>query len=157
MGSVLEILVLRSIPLALEGQGNRTHALADLEQALLLAALEGYIRLFVDEGPPMLASLRLAQARSRVPGYVATLLSAFGEQQVDEYIESLGRLLHPCSVQKERSGHDDHERAVEDQGQRRELGDARALWEAFFRQDQDRKPRHCRNVHDPQGKKQDEE
>jgi ATP/maltotriose-dependent transcriptional regulator MalT len=32
----------------------------------------------------MLALLRQAHARSRVPGYVATLLSAFGEQSVLE-------------------------------------------------------------------------
>ena len=44
------------------------------------AAPEGYIRLFVDEGAPMLTLLRQAQARSRVSGYVATLLRSFGEQ-----------------------------------------------------------------------------
>jgi len=78
MGSVLEILVLRA--LALEAQGDRTSALSTLERALMFAAPEGYIRLFVDEGEPMLTLLRQAQARSRVPGYVATLLRAFGEQ-----------------------------------------------------------------------------
>ncbi|HEX6551571.1 MAG TPA: LuxR C-terminal-related transcriptional regulator [Ktedonobacteraceae bacterium] len=78
MGSVLEILVLRA--LALEAQGDRTSALSTLEQALVLAAPEGYTRLFVDEGPLMQALLRQAYARSRVPGYIATLLSAFGEQ-----------------------------------------------------------------------------
>jgi LuxR family maltose regulon positive regulatory protein len=77
MGSVLEILVLRA--LAHQAQGDRTAALSTLEQALLLAAPEGYIRLFIDEGEPMLALLRLAWARGMVPGYVATLLAAFGE------------------------------------------------------------------------------
>jgi LuxR family maltose regulon positive regulatory protein len=77
LSSVLEILLLRA--LALEAQGNRTDALATLEQALQLAAPEGYVRRFVDEGAPMLALLRLAHARSRVPGYVATLLAACGE------------------------------------------------------------------------------
>src|SRR6266568_1135877 len=78
LGSVLEILVLHA--LALEAQGNRTSVLSTLERALLLAEPEGYIRLFVDEGPPMRALLRQAQARSIVPGYVATLLRVFGEQ-----------------------------------------------------------------------------
>src|SRR5712691_5393687 len=78
MGSVLAILVLRA--LAHQAQGDRTAALTTLEQALLLAEPEGYMRLFVDEGTPMLALLRLAQARGMVPGYVATLLTAFGEQ-----------------------------------------------------------------------------
>ena len=82
MGSVLEILVLRA--LALEAQGNRTGALTTLERALLLAEPEGYIRLFVDEGAPMLALLRQAQARSTVPGYVTMLLSAFGEQHAPD-------------------------------------------------------------------------
>ncbi len=79
LGSALEILILRA--LALEAQGNRTEALSTLERALVLAEPEGYIRLFVDEGAPMRALLRQAHARSRVPGYVATLLSAFGEPQ----------------------------------------------------------------------------
>jgi LuxR family maltose regulon positive regulatory protein len=78
MGSVLEILVLRA--LALEVQGDRASALSTLERALVLAAPEGYIRLFVDEGAPMLALLRHARGRGIVPGYVATLLAAFGEQ-----------------------------------------------------------------------------
>jgi LuxR family maltose regulon positive regulatory protein len=82
IGSVLEILVLRA--LALGAQGDRTSALATLEQALLLAAPEGYIRLFVDEDAPMLALLRLAYRRGTVPEYVATLLSAFGEQNVSD-------------------------------------------------------------------------
>ena len=56
MNSVLEILVLRA--LALEAHGDRTSALSTLERALELAEPEGYIRLFVDEGPPMLALLR---------------------------------------------------------------------------------------------------
>ena len=80
--SVLEILIIRA--LALEAQGNRTEALPTLERALVLAAAEGYIRLFVDEGMPMQTLLRHAQARSSVPGYVATLLSAFGEQHAPD-------------------------------------------------------------------------
>jgi LuxR family maltose regulon positive regulatory protein len=82
LGSVLEILVLQA--LALESQGDRTSALFTLERALLQASPEGYIRLFVDEGAPMLALLREIHARSRVPGYVALLLRAFGEQHVSD-------------------------------------------------------------------------
>src|SRR6266516_4410166 len=77
MDSVLEILMLRA--LTLEAQGNRTGALSTLERALVLAEPEGYIRLFIDEGPPMWALLRHTWARGIVPGYVATLLAAFGE------------------------------------------------------------------------------
>ena len=50
------------------------------ERALVLAAPEGYIRLFVDEGSPMLGLLRLAYRRGIVAEYVASLLAAFGEQ-----------------------------------------------------------------------------
>jgi LuxR family maltose regulon positive regulatory protein len=82
LGSVLEILVVRTLALAV--QGDRTAALINLEQALVQAAPEGYIRLLVDEGAPMLDLLRQVLARSRVPGYVATLLSAFGEHHVSE-------------------------------------------------------------------------
>jgi LuxR family maltose regulon positive regulatory protein len=82
MGSVIEILVLRA--LALEAHGDRKSALSTLEQALVLAAPEGYIRLFVDEGAPMLILLLQAHAHSRVPGYVATLLRAFGEQNISD-------------------------------------------------------------------------
>jgi LuxR family maltose regulon positive regulatory protein len=78
MGSALEILVLRA--LAQEVQGDQTSALSTLERALVLAEPEGYIRLFVDEGEPMLTLLHLAYRRGIAPDYVATLLSAFGEQ-----------------------------------------------------------------------------
>jgi len=88
LGSVLQILIVRA--LALEALGDRTNALSTLERALLIAAPEGYIRLFVDEGAPMLALLRQAQARSRVPDYVAILLSVFGKQPISE--------LLPCSA-----------------------------------------------------------
>lgn len=80
LGSALEILIVRA--LALQSQGDQTSALSVLEQALLLAEPEGYIRIFVDEGPPMRTLLHLAQARGIAPGYSATLLRAFGEQHV---------------------------------------------------------------------------
>jgi LuxR family maltose regulon positive regulatory protein len=75
--SVLEIFVLRA--LALEALGDQKGALSSLERALVLAAPEGYIRLFVDEGEPMLALLRQAYARGIASDYVATLIAAFGE------------------------------------------------------------------------------
>jgi len=98
MGSVLEILVLRA--LALEALGKRTSAFSTLERALLLAEPEGYIRLFVDEGPLMLALLRQAKARSSVPGYVVTLLSAFeGQYVLDLPLPSVhpGQLAEPLT------------------------------------------------------------
>ncbi len=95
IGSVLEILIVRAL-----AQGDRTDALSTLERALLLAEPGGYIRLFVDDGPPMLALLRQAHARSSVPGYVATLLAAFGEQNASDLPLTSPRpasLLEPLS------------------------------------------------------------
>jgi LuxR family maltose regulon positive regulatory protein len=53
--SVIKILILRA--LAFQVLGDPAAALATLEHALLLAAPEGYVRSFVDEGPPMAALL----------------------------------------------------------------------------------------------------
>ena len=50
-GSVIEILVLQA--LAHQTQGDIPAALLPLQQALTLAEPEGYVRMFVDEGPPM--------------------------------------------------------------------------------------------------------
>jgi LuxR family maltose regulon positive regulatory protein len=74
MGSALEILVLQS--LALYASGDRARAFSILERALKQARPEGYVRLFVNEGAPMVAFLRQAYARGLAPDYVATLLSA---------------------------------------------------------------------------------
>src|SRR6266567_4519060 len=77
MRSMLEILLLRA--LALQAQELHTESLTALGRALLLAEPEGYIRLFVDEGPPIVTLLRHAQKHKVVPGYVMTLLEAAGE------------------------------------------------------------------------------
>ena len=60
-GSVIEILVLQA--LAHQAQGDIPAALVPLERALTLAEPEGYVRMFVDEGPPMAQLLREAAAR----------------------------------------------------------------------------------------------
>ncbi len=78
MRSVLEVLLLRA--LALQVQGDLAEALAALVRALVLAEPEWYIRLFLDEGTPMVALLRQAQKHTMAPGgYVATLLEASSE------------------------------------------------------------------------------
>ncbi len=72
--SVLEVLML--LALALEVQGDRTRALVTLGRALALAEPEGYLRFFLDEGPPLLALLLQAQRHGLAQGYVAKLLVA---------------------------------------------------------------------------------
>jgi LuxR family maltose regulon positive regulatory protein len=78
MSSAIEILVLRS--LALQARGDHAGSLTALSRALALAEPEGYIRLFVDEGQPMIALLLMAHTHGIAPGYAATLLTAFGLQ-----------------------------------------------------------------------------
>jgi LuxR family maltose regulon positive regulatory protein len=63
LSSELEILVLCA--LAEDAQGQTSQATQHLEQALGLAEPEGYVRLFVDEGVPMLNLLRQVAFRRR--------------------------------------------------------------------------------------------
>ncbi len=79
MGSVIEILVLQA--LAHEAQGDLTPALVSLERALTLAEPEGYVRIFVDEGPPMTHLLNESLNRDTAPDYVRQLLGAFSDDE----------------------------------------------------------------------------
>ena len=63
MGSLIEILVLQA--LTHQAQSGIPLALVPLERALTLAEPEGYVRIFVDEGPPM-AGLLLEAAKQRI-------------------------------------------------------------------------------------------
>lgn len=86
-GNVLEILVLQA--LALHAQGDIPAALVPLSRGLALAQPEEYVRIFVDEGPPMAHLLRETLAHGNEPGiehgvdpgfdtvYVHRLLAAF--------------------------------------------------------------------------------
>jgi LuxR family maltose regulon positive regulatory protein len=75
--SVVEILILQALTLA--AQGDRKQSIKTLGRTLTQAAPEGYIRLFIDEGAPMLVLLRQAREYGIAPDYVETLLAAFGE------------------------------------------------------------------------------
>src|SRR5205809_690792 len=61
-----------------ESPASMRAALAPLERALTLADPEGYVRVFVDEGPGMAALLQVAAKGGIAPGYVQRLLSQFG-------------------------------------------------------------------------------
>jgi LuxR family maltose regulon positive regulatory protein len=74
MRPTIRLLVLRALALQALGEGDR--ALAALEQALVLAAPEGFVRTFVDEGAPMGELLRRAAARGIKLDYVGRLLAA---------------------------------------------------------------------------------
>jgi LuxR family maltose regulon positive regulatory protein len=73
-GVVIEILALQA--LALQATGKLLPALGSLEQALVLAQPEGYVRVFADHGESMGALLRRVATRKVAPEYVARLLSA---------------------------------------------------------------------------------
>jgi LuxR family maltose regulon positive regulatory protein len=73
-GRVIEILVLRA--LAHQTLGDIPAALASLQRALTLAEPEGYVRIFVDEGPPIASLLRAAAKQGTAPSYVRRLLAA---------------------------------------------------------------------------------
>jgi len=92
-GSVIEILILQS--LAHQAQGDQPRALASLVRALTLAEPEGYVRIFVDEGEPMVALLERVNASregGRMKAYLHTLLAAFGKQ---EGVHPSSLILHP--------------------------------------------------------------
>jgi len=78
-GSRLEILF--TLSLLHNAQGNTTHALKALEQALTLAEPEGYIRLFIEGGEPMHEMLEILSKDQKKPlkMFVNKLLSAFSE------------------------------------------------------------------------------
>jgi LuxR family maltose regulon positive regulatory protein len=74
-GRIIEILNLQA--LVLVTQQRRDAALQVLVKALALAEPEGYLRVFLDEGAPMMELLRQAGSRGIAPQYVSKLLSEF--------------------------------------------------------------------------------
>jgi LuxR family maltose regulon positive regulatory protein len=87
MREVTVLLVLQA--LAYQAQRNDDQALSSLEEALVLAEPEGYIRTFVDEGDPMKELLRQAASSGIATDYVGKLLAEFepiktDKQQIDQ-------------------------------------------------------------------------
>jgi LuxR family maltose regulon positive regulatory protein len=72
---VIEILLLQA--LAFQAGDDTEQAIPTLERALAFAEPEGFIRTFVDEGPPMARLLYEALDRRIAPDYVRRLLAAF--------------------------------------------------------------------------------
>nr|HMN61005.1 LuxR C-terminal-related transcriptional regulator [Anaerolinea sp.] len=80
--SAIEIRILQA--LLFLAQGNLSASLAPLGQALALAEPEGWVRMFVDEGPPLRDGLREAAAGGIHPVYTGKLLAAFGVRSPDK-------------------------------------------------------------------------
>jgi len=79
---LIEILALQT--LAFDLCGNTDQAMSSLERALTLAEPEGFIRTFIDEGPPMASLLNEALKRDIAPEYVQRLLAAFPVSEPEE-------------------------------------------------------------------------
>jgi len=73
--SHIEVLILTA--LVLDAKNDRDMALTYLRKSFTLAAKEGYVRIFVNEGPPMARLLYEALSRGIMPDYVRQLLGAF--------------------------------------------------------------------------------
>ena len=85
-------------------QANREmgRALQALGEALSLAEPGGFIRLFVDEGPPMARLLSRVAERQAASGYAARLLMAFGAERrpvsISQFVAPADRpLIEPLS------------------------------------------------------------
>jgi len=86
-GSVIELLVLQAQ--AEQAQGARERALALLEQALLRAEPEGYIRVFADEGKAMGTLLSLLHpTQQRLRAYIQTVLAACQTPEPESAVEA---------------------------------------------------------------------
>ena len=97
MGSVVEILMLQA--LVYQEQNNPTAALVVLARALTLAEPAGYVRMFVDEGLPMMRLLQKMNSEKAVlKRYCHTLLTAFAAQtETQPSPPSLQPLVDPLS------------------------------------------------------------
>jgi LuxR family transcriptional regulator, maltose regulon positive regulatory protein len=91
--SVIEIAVLQA--LAHQASGDVPAALGPLERALKRAEPEGYVRIFVDEGPPMATLLEAAARDSIAPSYVRHVLERFGRAEADTRVNQ--GLVDPLS------------------------------------------------------------
>jgi LuxR family transcriptional regulator, maltose regulon positive regulatory protein len=81
LSSLISIYLLQA--LTHQTQNHTGKALECLEQALCLAAPEGYRRVFLDEGQAVAALL--AQSQHVAPAFVSSLLKAFSRQPASEF------------------------------------------------------------------------
>jgi LuxR family maltose regulon positive regulatory protein len=87
----LKVMVLQAI--ALRACGEKDKAVQLLGEALALAEPGSFIRLFVDEGPPMAQLLRETASHGVMTAYTGKLLSAFDAEKR----KSVGKLDLPAA------------------------------------------------------------
>ena len=73
LGHLIELLILQA--LALDAQGDLNLALSCLERALELAEPQGFVRIFLDNGDPIIRLLKEAVRRDIAADYVIKLLN----------------------------------------------------------------------------------
>jgi ATP/maltotriose-dependent transcriptional regulator MalT len=76
----LKVMVLQAV--ALQAHGEQDKAVHLLLDALALTEPDGFIRLFVDEGPPMAHLLSQAEVSSMMPDYMGKLLAIFEAKEL---------------------------------------------------------------------------
>jgi len=94
MVQVVELLILQS--LAYRGKRDITTAGNTLAMAVSLAQLEGYKRVFLDEGEPVLKILHLVKSNQDARGYARELMEAFSSISVNAPVE-VQLLIEPLS------------------------------------------------------------
>jgi LuxR family maltose regulon positive regulatory protein len=94
-GRQIEMRVLLAI--AHQKRGDNNQAMIALEQALLSAEPEGYVRVFVDEGYPMQTLLREAENQGIAPVYAPSLLAAFETDHIQVEPTSVPSPVEPLS------------------------------------------------------------
>jgi LuxR family maltose regulon positive regulatory protein len=82
----IELFILQA--LNLQAVDEIEKALDPLEKALSLAQPRGFVRIFVDEGPPMAGLLYEALKRDMAPDYVQRLLAAFPPPEPAETVQT---------------------------------------------------------------------
>ncbi|MGD2179069.1 MAG: LuxR C-terminal-related transcriptional regulator, partial [Anaerolineae bacterium] len=80
----IEVLVLQGM--AFQAAGDTEEALTALERALTLAEPEGFVRTFVDEGPPVGRLLYEAAKGELAPDYARRLLAAFPAAETEQTV-----------------------------------------------------------------------
>jgi LuxR family maltose regulon positive regulatory protein len=93
----LEGLIL--LALVSSNRGELDQALVYLEKALTIGNPEGFIRIFVDEGPPMARLLYEALAREIAPDYVRRLLAAFPVAETEQPEATKSQILEAHLVE----------------------------------------------------------
>jgi LuxR family maltose regulon positive regulatory protein len=95
---LVEILILKA--LAHQALGDGEQAQDALARALSLAEAGGYVRIFLDEGPPMASLLYEAAARGTAPQYVGKLLAAFPVEEPEAARQAAGEMVEPLTARE---------------------------------------------------------